>query len=470
MIDFAALVLRRIREIRFRDTTRKSSGPRSDRWRRELRQLGEIERGGGKLRSFLGISSSLFFSKLDSRFNWNKKKFFYFVFFLSLCVNCNHMSFQTCHLCGSSSTMNYCWRHQAPRICQGLHMNYARTEQGHIQSPLCQVCRQNPALIACFDENMMFCYICFRTYNTCVPASHSLNVIPFSYHTACRGLNRLPIIQSVGDGRDGGHGRGRRPRGRHSHVVGPDLELRLGAGPPRPPYQAGGQHQVAGINRSFYLVVGLQSTIGSVHVRNFGGELIVRTRPQLSMIGSDIVGFQVLADEQTQIQEMLIASSLAEVKRNTTQKKEITDMLSEFSDDLQAQSKVTEFLMDEIEVLKIQGSIKEAGEKLIIKMKEQSVEQVIKILEMEKLSDYTYFASEEVSSSFTGAGIQYETEDIIILAYCPAKLSVRYLVNTQFKSEIVAKMLAPRGGGVVERKLLGIGDQDEEQFPALEGV
>lgn len=36
---------------------------------------------------------------------------------------------------------------------------------------------------------------------------------------ACRGLNRLPIIQSVGDGRDGGHGRGRRPRGRHSHVV-----------------------------------------------------------------------------------------------------------------------------------------------------------------------------------------------------------------------------------------------------------
>ncbi|XP_020891019.1 uncharacterized protein LOC9324313 isoform X1 [Arabidopsis lyrata subsp. lyrata] len=236
----------------------------------------------------------------------------------------NEMSFQTCHLCGSSSTMNYCWRHQAPRICQGLHMNYARTEQGHIQSPLCQVCRQNPALIACFDENMMFCYICFRTYNTCVPASHSLNVIPFSYHTACRGLNRLPIIQSVGDGRDGGHGRGRRPRGRHSHVVGPDLELRLGAGPPRPPYQAGGQHQVAGINRSFYLVVGLQSTIGSVHVRNFGGELIVRTRPQLSMIGSDIVGFQVLADEQTQIQEMLIASSLAEVKRNTTQKKEIS--------------------------------------------------------------------------------------------------------------------------------------------------
>lgn len=127
--------------------------------------------------------------------------------------------------------------------------------------------------------------------------------------------------------------------------------------------------------------MGLQSTIGSVHVRNFGGELIVRTRPQLSMIGSDIVGFQVLADEQTQIQKMLIASSLAEVKRNTTQKKEISvlelmammdsakeslikilvqgdfseyladqsmhfttrlaDMLSEFSDDLQAQSKVT---------------------------------------------------------------------------------------------------------------------------------
>ncbi|CAL9238314.1 unnamed protein product [Arabidopsis halleri] len=37
----------------------------------------------------------------------------------------------------------------------------------------------------------------------------------------------------------------------------------------------------------------------------------------------------------------------------------------------------------------IQGSIKEAGEKIIIKMKEQFVEQVIKILEMEKLSDYT---------------------------------------------------------------------------------
>lgn len=37
----------------------------------------------------------------------------------------------------------------------------------------------------------------------------------------------------------------------------------------------------------------------------------------------------------------------------------------------------------------IQGSIKEAGEKLLIKMKEQSVEQVIKILEMEKLSYYT---------------------------------------------------------------------------------
>lgn len=64
-------------------------------------------------------------------------------------------------------------------IC--IHL-YVRNEQGHMQSPLYQTCWQNPTLIACYDEDVMFCYIFYRCYNTCVLTNHSLKVIPFSSH------------------------------------------------------------------------------------------------------------------------------------------------------------------------------------------------------------------------------------------------------------------------------------------------
>ncbi|CAH2047626.1 unnamed protein product [Thlaspi arvense] len=242
----------------------------------------------------------------------------------------------------------------------------------------------------------------------------------------------------------------------------------------------------------------------------------------------------------------------------------LADMLSEFSDDLQAKPKeVTEFLMDEIKVLEecrcvglpnfiprsaflpilsqyvddiqakpvefikkiwgyievvlssviikhsenfpqIQSSIKRAGRNLIGKLKEQSVDRVIQIVEMEKLTDYTcnpdYMTSwtektkaqqsfiyavlsdgqKPESFSLSGFGnvkishlrkyhahllqqafdmkmriTSYWTivlKRIVDNLALYLQLSVKYLVNSQFQKEIVAEMVDPSGGGI-ERML-----------------
>ncbi|KFK40778.1 hypothetical protein AALP_AA2G039600 [Arabis alpina] len=240
----------------------------------------------------------------------------------------------------------------------------------------------------------------------------------------------------------------------------------------------------------------------------------------------------------------------------------LADLLSQFSDKLQAQPEtVTEFLMYEIKVLEeckciglpnfiprsaflailshrvdemhtkpvefmkeiweyvevvlssvltkysdnypqIQPSIKRAGRNLISKIKETSVNRVIEIVEMEKLTDYTCnpeymtvytqkIASQEnfvthvegnySTCSVTGFGVveishlrKYDAQllrqafdmKMRITAYWTIvvqrivdnlalylQFSVKNLVNSQFQKEIVAELVNPRGGGEVEKMM-----------------
>ncbi|CAA7036861.1 unnamed protein product [Microthlaspi erraticum] len=351
-------------------------------------------------------------------------------------------------------------------------------------------------------------------------------------------------------------------------------------------------------------------------------DLLFKTHPMLSMIDENIVGFPVLAHKLIQIQTTMIARCLPEIVRKINQKMEtadvdlkklpmvmvstgealmtlmdiigsakksllriliqgdfsefpdnqkmhctarLADMLSKFSDDLQANPKQpTEFLMNEIKVLdeckcvglpnfiprsaflailsqhvddiqvkpvefikkiwdyievvlssvitkysenfpQIQSSIKRVGRNLMCKIKEQSVDRVIQIVEMEKLTDYTcspeYMKSwtEKIEeqkrfvdavlcdgqrpSSFSMNGFanvkishlrEYQAHllqqafdmKMRIVLYWKIvlrrivdnlalylQLSVKYLVNTQFQKEIVVEMVDPEGGGGVEKLL-----------------
>ncbi|CAH2047666.1 unnamed protein product [Thlaspi arvense] len=236
----------------------------------------------------------------------------------------------------------------------------------------------------------------------------------------------------------------------------------------------------------------------------------------------------------------------------------LADMLSKFSDNLQAKPEdATEFLMDEIKVLEeckciglpnfiprsaflailsqrvdgihtkpvdfikriweyvedvissvltnhsdnfpqIQSSIKRAGRNLISKIKEQSVNRVIEIVEMEKQTDYTcnpeymtvytqkitnqgdfitnvqrkcYFGYGNVNISHLW---KYDAQllrqafdmNVRISAYWTIvvrrivdnlalylQFTVKNLVNSQFQKEIVAEMVNPEGGGEVEKML-----------------
>ncbi|XP_019093526.1 PREDICTED: dynamin-related protein 4C-like [Camelina sativa] len=351
-------------------------------------------------------------------------------------------------------------------------------------------------------------------------------------------------------------------------------------------------------------------------------EFLFRTHPMLSLIDDDIVGIPVLAQKLMLIQASMISRCLPEIVRKINHKMEtavlelnklpmvmastgealmalmdiissakesllrilvqgdfsefpddqnmhctarLADMLSKFSDDLQAKPKdVREFLMDEIKILdeckcvglpnfiprsaflailsqhvdnvhdkpvefikkiwdyievvlssviakysenfpQIQTSIKRAGRNLITNIKEQSVERVMEIVEMEKLTDYTcnpdymtswtqktseqqnfihavlYDGKRPEYFSLTGFGnvkishlrnyhahllqqafdmkmriTSYWTivlRRIVDNLALYLQLSVKYLVNSQFQKEIVADMVHPRAGGGVERML-----------------
>ncbi|ESQ29441.1 hypothetical protein EUTSA_v10023322mg [Eutrema salsugineum] len=351
-------------------------------------------------------------------------------------------------------------------------------------------------------------------------------------------------------------------------------------------------------------------------------ELLFSTHPLLSLIDDEIVGIPVLAQKLMLIQATMIGRCLPEIVRKINQKMEtavlelkklptvmastgealmalmdiinsakesllrilvqgdfseypdeqkmhctarLAEMLSQFSDNLQAQPKdVTEFLMDEIKILdeckcvglpnfiprsaflailsqhvdgihgkpvdfikkiwdyvemvlssvlnkysenfpQIQSSIKRAGRNLICKMKEKSVERVIEIVEMEKLTDYT--CNPEYMTSWTektGAQQNFikavlndekKPENFSLTGFGNVKIShlrkyhahllqqafdmkmritsywtivlrrivdnlalylqfsVKNLVNSQFQKEIVAEMVDFRGGGGIERML-----------------
>ncbi|KAL0748111.1 hypothetical protein Bca101_030113 [Brassica carinata] len=348
-----------------------------------------------------------------------------------------------------------------------------------------------------------------------------------------------------------------------------------------------------------------------------------KTHPKLSLIDDDIVGIPVLAQKLMLIQATMIARCLPEIVRKINEKMEISvlelnklpmvmasagealmtlmdiigsakesllriliqgdfseypgdhkmhctarlaEMLSQFSDNLQAHSNdvTIDFLMDEIKILdeckcvglpnfiprsaflailsqyvdgihskpvefikkiwdyieavlipviskyaenfpQIQSSVKRAGRNLITKMKEQSVNRVAEIVEMEKLTDYTcnpdYMTSwtEKTASqqSFVHAVLYDEAkpESFSLAGFGQVKIShlrkyhahllqqafdmkmriasywnivlrrivdnlalflqfsVKNLVNAQFQKEIVAEMVDPRGGGGVERMM-----------------
>ncbi|KAG7585146.1 Dynamin-type guanine nucleotide-binding (G) domain [Arabidopsis thaliana x Arabidopsis arenosa] len=351
-------------------------------------------------------------------------------------------------------------------------------------------------------------------------------------------------------------------------------------------------------------------------------ELLFKTHPVLSLIDEDIVGIPVLAQKLMLIQASMIARCLPNIVRKINQKLDtavlelnklpmvmastgealmalmniigsakesllrilvqgdfseypddqnmhctarLADMLSQFSDNLQAKPKdVSEFLMDEIKILdeckcvglpnfiprsaflailsqhvdgiqdkpvefinkiwdyvevvlssviskhsdnfpQIQSSIKRAGRNLISKIKEQSVNRVMEIVEMEKLTDYT--CSPEYMTSWTQKTGEQESFMYDVLKngnkpdyfsmngfgnvkishlrkyhahlLIPAfdmkmritsywnivlrrivdnlalylQLSVKSLVNSQFQKEIVAEMVDPRDGRGVEKML-----------------
>ncbi|KAL0793801.1 hypothetical protein Bca101_065178 [Brassica carinata] len=351
-------------------------------------------------------------------------------------------------------------------------------------------------------------------------------------------------------------------------------------------------------------------------------ELLFRTHPMLSLIDDEIVGIPVLAQKLMLIQATMIGRCLPEIVRKINMKMEtavlelnklpmvmastgealmtlmdiigsakesllkiliqgdfsefpdepkihstarLAEMLSQFSDNLQAQPKdVTEFLMDEIKILdeckcvglpnfiprsafmavlsqhvdvihmkpvefirkiwdyiegvlisvlskysenfpQIQSSIKRAGRNLITKIKEQSVNRVSEIVEMEKLTDYTcnpdymktWTEKTAAQQSFIHAVLSdvKKPENFSLTGFGDVKIShlrkyhahllqqafdmkmritsywtivlrrivdnlalylqfsVKNLVNTRFQKEVVAEMVDPRGGGGVERMM-----------------
>ncbi|KAJ0261788.1 Dynamin central domain-containing protein [Hirschfeldia incana] len=351
-------------------------------------------------------------------------------------------------------------------------------------------------------------------------------------------------------------------------------------------------------------------------------ELLFRTHPMLRLIDDDIVGIPVLAQKLMLIQATMIRRCLPGIVGKINEKMEtsvlelsklpvvmaskevalmalrdiidsakesllkilihgdfsefpddqkmhctarLADMLSQFSDNLQAKPEdKSEFLMEEIKILdeckcvglpnfiprssflallsqhvdgihakpvefikeiwdyvegvlmsvlskysvnfpQIQSFIKRAGRNLIAKIKEQSVNRVAEIVEMEKLTDYTcnpdYMASwtEKTASqqSFINAVLHdaKKPEKFFLSGFGNVKIShlrkyhahllqqafdmkmritsywtivlrrivdnlalylqfsVKNLVNAQFKKEVVAEMVDARGGGGVERML-----------------
>ncbi|CAG7889118.1 unnamed protein product [Brassica rapa] len=195
-------------------------------------------------------------------------------------VHFRRMSLPMCRYCGSSSAINYCWVARQPRICYGRSNDYAYQTRGHLQSPICQFCGQNPALIACYQENLKLCYQCFVNHLICVPALHTLHVIPFSSHMVCaQPIGALGNRAGRGAGERGqGGGRGHDSDGgnkRPRTVIGPEmplLQLLDKPGPSQPH-----SHRQAGIMNLDLMFH--QSTLAALEeqiIRSYGGTRLPR--------------------------------------------------------------------------------------------------------------------------------------------------------------------------------------------------
>ncbi|CAF2152707.1 BnaA01g22340D [Brassica napus] len=195
-------------------------------------------------------------------------------------VHFRRMSLPMCRYCGSSSAINYCWVARQPRICYGRSNDYAYQTRGHLQSPICQFCGQNPALIACYQENLKLCYQCFVNHQICVPALHTLHVIPFSSHMVCaQPIGALGNRAGRGAGERGqGGGRGHDSDGgnkRPRTVIGPEmplLQLLDKPGPSQPH-----SHRQAGIMNLDLMFH--QSTLAALEeqiIRSYGGTRLPR--------------------------------------------------------------------------------------------------------------------------------------------------------------------------------------------------
>ncbi|XP_024005069.1 uncharacterized protein LOC18029827 isoform X2 [Eutrema salsugineum] len=156
---------------------------------------------------------------------------------------------QRCTICHNLTKLNYCWTHRESRICNvALHSSSTHywNHNGHLHSPLCQLCLRSPAVIKCYVDNRTLCYNCFNTeeHRGCVLMNHSVFVIPYSSHMNCvAGPRQQRFVPNL-DLELGFH---IRPRHRAQGLrIGPpnhpreaDLQLR----PPNQPQQRFGQPQ-----------------------------------------------------------------------------------------------------------------------------------------------------------------------------------------------------------------------------------
>ena len=86
-----------------------------------------------------------------------------------------------CEKCARTLVPVYCWDTYQVNGCSLTHQNAGSHIKLHTHSPVCDVCKVQPALIQCFTEGSSSCYPCFLGH-TCVRQQHHLSIIPFSSH------------------------------------------------------------------------------------------------------------------------------------------------------------------------------------------------------------------------------------------------------------------------------------------------
>ncbi|CAA7060687.1 unnamed protein product [Microthlaspi erraticum] len=311
-------------------------------------------------------------------------------------------SYSVCVSCRISTRPHFCWVHQQPRLCIGRGSELGDFVQvGHLHSPVCQICRQRAALIACYTESSKMCSDCFLA-NVCIQARHAVHVIPFSTHTFCapyllqpgaygsRGGGRHSDGRGGGRGSDGrGSGRGDGRGGgqkRNRDSVPETLELlgNTGGAGPSQPTAAGGAaalllwfygsyipEQITGSFRLPVVIDGQQmSSYNSETMVEYsasagliekhatdviaGSTRVSRTEPlQLSKSSAEAL-FALMQSATLSLVKILLRGDFSEYpldgRMHCTER--LAGMFDNYMDEVQAQPEdVTEFLKNECKIV-----------------------------------------------------------------------------------------------------------------------